>query len=939
MGDESVRTSPGRSRDRVPRQPRSTRAADPTAAANERPDPPTAQPSELATTQRLAHIGSWRFDVASGTTTWSEELFRIAGLQPTPGPMTPAELARLFGQLDPDARRARDARMANLLRDGTPFDTEAVVNRSDGAIRHVIHRGEPIRDATGAIVGARGTVADVTELWEARAELATERRELVEAQRLTRVGSWTLNLADGVAAWSDEMFRIYGIERADVPPAYEKVLPLFTPDSRERIDAAFKRAIETGVPWELALELVRPDGARRYLIGRGEPVRDPSGAVVAIRGTISDVTELRETQAALAASEERYRFVIENIADVTAHVANDGTPLWISHRLTDVLGWHPDEWVGRSIVQYVHPDDTPALRAFYAEIETGGTASTEVRVRTKSGSYRWIAATSRQFRGSDDMVAGRAVTFRDVTELRETQAALAASEARFRLLAEYASDVVIRGSNEGILEWVSSSVTGVLGWRPEDLVGRPFRAFVHPDDLAHISVAASRVMARETARFEVRIRGSVGEYTWFRIVLRPVVDASGAVTGRIAGWQDISAVVAAREVAAIDRARLRATLDSLIDPHLYLQSLRPTDLSKGERRRKGGTRSPTTIEDFVVLDANPAAHESLRAGSELLGMRLSLAWAGIGEHGWLARLAGVAETGVPIVADDVEWRDAAGHRRLDLRAVRVGSDVSLVWRDVTERFLGAERRREELEARTRRVARRADYLARIEHALRTNLSVVEGWAALLGDPETLADATTLAKGLEAIERNARTLSRQVQNFMTEAAQTARAELIEAVPTDAVPIIRAVVADYEELPGQAELRATTPERCVIDGEPTALDTVVRHLVENATKFAGPTGTVEVELRAGSARAELVVRDDGPGLPEDLDVFAAFTKEGESAGHGLGLHVVRTLVEAMGGGIAAGPRKDGARGAEFRVALRMAGRRREPAPERRRRAGCR
>ncbi len=151
------------------------------------------------------------------------------------------------------------------------------------------------------------TSRDITAARLAQQAVERAHAELAEAQRIAHVGSWTFDIASDQPAWSDEYFRIFGLEPGGEVPPYAGQERLFTPESWARLGAAVAAASAEGTAYEIPLEIVRPDGAHRQTVARGEAVRDATGAIVGLRGTLADVTELRRAEATIRASEERYR--------------------------------------------------------------------------------------------------------------------------------------------------------------------------------------------------------------------------------------------------------------------------------------------------------------------------------------------------------------------------------------------------------------------------------------------------------------------------------------------------------------------------------------------------------------------------------------------------------------------------------------------------------
>jgi PAS domain S-box-containing protein len=143
-----------------------------------------------------------------------------------------------------------------------------------------------------------GYRVDRSDAEHRRAEGIIHRREeeLREAQRLAQVGSWWWSPKSDSGAWSEQLCRIAGRDPKLPPPSYTEHCRLYTSESSARLDAAVQKAVQTGTPYELDLEMVRADGAIRSVTSRGEVERDADGQVVLVRGTIQDVTERKQAE-------------------------------------------------------------------------------------------------------------------------------------------------------------------------------------------------------------------------------------------------------------------------------------------------------------------------------------------------------------------------------------------------------------------------------------------------------------------------------------------------------------------------------------------------------------------------------------------------------------------------------------------------------------------
>jgi PAS domain S-box-containing protein len=145
---------------------------------------------------------------------------------------------------------------------------------------------------------ANGYIVDRRNLERRRAEGVLHRREveLREAERLARMGSWWSDPKTGSVTWSAGLSQITSRSPMLPPPTYKEHLGFYTPQSSGQLDAAIQGAIQTGAPFELDLDMVRTDGARRSVTGRGEVERDAEGQVVLVRGTVQDVTDRKQAE-------------------------------------------------------------------------------------------------------------------------------------------------------------------------------------------------------------------------------------------------------------------------------------------------------------------------------------------------------------------------------------------------------------------------------------------------------------------------------------------------------------------------------------------------------------------------------------------------------------------------------------------------------------------
>ena len=146
--------------------------------------------------------------------------------------------------------------------------------KKDGTSIHIMENSKAIRDADGKTLYYDGTVENITERKNSEDALRKSKTDLLEAQRVGRIGSWDWDAITDTITWSEEYYHIFGFDPKLRPPGYEEHLKVYTPESAQRLDMAVKESMKTGEGYQVDLELVSPLNTTRWITARGEVIFD-----------------------------------------------------------------------------------------------------------------------------------------------------------------------------------------------------------------------------------------------------------------------------------------------------------------------------------------------------------------------------------------------------------------------------------------------------------------------------------------------------------------------------------------------------------------------------------------------------------------------------------------------------------------------------------------
>ncbi|MEP6923963.1 MAG: PAS domain S-box protein, partial [Pyrinomonadaceae bacterium] len=744
-----------------------------------------------------------------------------------------------------------------------------------------------------------------------RAEIAlSENREVFSlAMQSSQMGAWSRNLVTDEVYWSAELEAIFGLPIGGFSGTINGFYDYVNDEDKARINLEIQQAIDERRDYIIEFRFHHADGSLRWMEGRGKALYSLKGDPIKVYGIGIDVTIRKQAEDDLRESEQRFR----NVADAAPVL------IWISDT-TKKCTWFNKPWLrftGRTLEQEygdgwatgVHPDDMErCLDIYFSSFDARVPFSMEYRLRRADGEFRWLLDNGVPRFASNGEFLGFIGSCVDITEHKQAEEALRENQLRLRFALDSAN----------IGDWDLNLLDGTAqrSFLHDKCFGakEPFKEwsyeqflnYVHPNDRDQVDRDFGQALAEQKEwHLECRVVWDDKSIHWISAhgnIYRTVDDKPIRMLGIIT---DITKRKQAEQLIYQSEERLRlamqtATLGSwdfnYLENNLYW--------SKSLSKIFGYSNDENFLEIFEDwknlvhpddLDAVLAETQSAQTEKRQPVAEYRIVLPENGEIRW------ISTTGQFIYGDDGSVS----------RYIGVAQDVT------ARKLLEAER---EILLQSEQNARiqaeeanrlKDEFLATVSHELRTPLNAIIGWATIAR--QSNFNSEMVKRAIEIIERNGRGQNQIISDILDVSRiitgklnlDIDSVKLTQVLETAIETLRPAIEAKKIKLTVDFDSRAE-----IILGDINRLQQIFWNLISNAVKFTSENGNIEVVLKQNGTTAEIYIKDDGEGidaafLPYVFDRFrqAEAAENRRYGGLGLGLSIVRHLVEMHGGTVSA------------------------------------
>ena len=780
----------------------------------------------------------------------------------------------------------------------------------------------------------RDLEASNRQLQQALAAQQASEAQLRLALQASRMATWEWDLATNQIIWGDGLEDMLGLAKGTFGGNFDAFQQLVHPDDYALVRERLEQALRDETPYEIEFRMLRSDGNVRWTATRGSVLRDPQGAPIRIIGVDMDVTERKQAEAELRASEERYRALVSATSHIVWRTNPAGEALFATSLWQDLTGQSDDEMYGHGWLNAVHPDDREQTLAIWQGAVAAKTIyESEFRVRAHDGSYRHFSSRGVPIVAADGSVREWVGANTDITLHKQAEMELRRSELQFRVMVENSPDVISRFDRDLRHLYVSPEIVRATGWLPEAFIGKTHAELgiaPNPPDI-WVNQLQKVFATGDATNFEFTFQSPDG-IRYFQSTIIPELADDGTFETVTSIVRDVSDYKQAEErlrflseaskvlTASLD---YQTTLDQLARLAIpYLGDACIIDMAGEHRKDRAALVAHIDHEQEAVLremrrqyaptgkSTHPVA-QVLRTGQSLVVNQIpqTLIDQHVHNDSHRTAVASLAPQSFMMVPFAARGQTIGVISLYATQAPRhyTADDLGLL-EELARRSAIALDNAQLYQEAQEAIREREAFLSIASHEVKNPLTTLLGRSQLLRrrlsrKPDSERDLDDTDTIIEQGKRINRLLTELLDASQLESGQFT----IQPAPLDLGELLLHVVSELKpSAPDHTITYAGHADRLEISGDASRLEQVFHNLISNAVKYSPAGGTIAVDLSTDSSRAHIAIRDEGLGIPTNAlpHLFKRFYRVSSDssqqiAGSGIGLFVVKEIVTGHGG----------------------------------------
>ena len=881
----------------------------------------------LALTQKSANLGLWDWDIPTGNLHWSSELFRIFGLDPD---ASEPSFDVWRSVVHPDDLQLAESLISDAIRDHSELKNEYRVIMPSGGVRWVYATGKANYDNQGDAIRLTGVCMDITERKDAELAIYKMKNMLSEGQKIAHMGTFEYVADTETTVWSEEEYRIYGLNSEEPSPTYDVMLAKnIHPDDAALLHQTFTAALQSGSVYKFEHRIVRPDGIVRWVYDLANPYFDENGRLVRYVGTTLDITDRKKAEEALWTEKAFLRSLIDSASDLIYFKDVNSIYLGCNKASEAFTGLSEQEQIGKSDFELFDKGFAEHIVTSDKQVLESGVAVHLQELVIASDGNRYILDTVKTpILGKDRQPIGLVGISRDITRQKKEELLAAARLHLIEYSLSHTLDELLTATLDQIEELTNSQI-GFFHLLQEDQrtltlhawSTRTARDFCRAEgagshyDIEKAGVWVDCIHQRQPiihndyASLPHRKGMPPGHATVIRELAVPIFRSNKIVGILGIGNKDTEYTEEDVQIAsrfadlAWDIAERRQIQDSLTESYeLFTAAFNSAPIMI----------TISSIEDGTYLDANQLfLNNSGFSREEVIGKTsVELGW--ISEADRMQLKESIQQEGI-IHGQEISLHTKVGQTKLckywgEVISVAGRKRLLSIALDITE-----QHKAEQQLHQAQKMESIGSLAGGVAHDFNNMLTVIIGHVQLgmmkLNTNHPVCDH--LAEILKTAERSA-DLTRQLLAFARKQAILPKIIDLNDVVDGMLKMLRRLIGEDIQL---AWLPAS--DLWQIKADPSQIDQILANLCVNARDAIKGTGRITIETRNNTVDANycegnlealpgdyvnLSVSDDGSGM--DMETMARvfepfFTTKGLGEGTGLGLATVYGIVKQNNG----------------------------------------